>query len=101
MLQNYKSLCDIVLDKPVFYEKVSDIFFHISSLLFLKSRPLTDIEIAGLTELCSNFGHVFPVLFQQSNITRKMHELIFNVPRLVSNYKNVMGRGRGKFACIS
>ena len=92
VLKNYELLCGVVSDKldmHVKITKVFGIFSQICPYLFLKSRLLTSDEIATVKELCTQFGQVFPVLFPEVNVTRKIHELVFNVPHFLSRFKTV------------
>ena len=92
VLKNYESLCSVIADKPGAYQKVVDIFRIFSNIcpfLFLKSRFLTEDEVMKVSELCREFGNVYPVLFPDNNITRKIHELIFNVPTFISRFRTV------------
>ena len=92
VLNKYKTLCNVVADKPDFHHKINTvfgIFSKICPLLFLKSRHLTSDEIASIKQLCIEFGEVFPVVFPECNVTRKIHELIFTVPRFVSEFRTI------------
>ena len=92
VLNTYKTLCNVVADKPDFHHKINTvfgIFSKICPLLFLKSRHLTSDEIACIKQLCIEFGEVFPVFFPKCNVTCKIHELIFNVPRFVSEFRTI------------
>ena len=68
---------------------VFSIFSRIGPVLFRKSRFSSQEEIATLEELCNRFGEVFLVFFPDLNITRKMHELIFYVPKFASRFKTI------------
>ena len=68
---------------------VFSIFSRIGPVLFRKSRFPSQEEIATLEELCNRFGEVFLVFFPDLNITRKMHELIFYVPKFASRFKTI------------
>ena len=92
VLNNYKTLCNVVADKPDFHHKINTvfgIFSKICPLLFLKSKHLTSDEIASIKQLCNEFGEVCPVFFPNCNVTRKSHELIFTVPRFVSEFRTM------------
>ena len=50
---------------------------------------LTNNEVIAVVELCHQFGRIFPVNFPNRNITRKIHELVFNVPHFIKNFKTI------------
>ena len=90
ILNTYESLCNVVADKPDFHHKLNTvfgIFSKICPLLFLKSRHLTSDEIASIKQLCNEFGEVFPVFLPECNVPRRLHEVILNVPRFVSEFR--------------
>ena len=47
----------------------------------------TNEVVIAVVELCHQFGRIFPVNFPNRNITRKIHELVFNVPHFIKNFK--------------
>ena len=55
----------------------------------LAKRFLSDEELENIESLCVKFGEVFPVLFPNENIPRKIHEFIFDVPRFASKHKTL------------
>ena len=92
VLKHYESLCSVIADKPGTYQKVHEIFRIFSELypfLFLKSTLLTEEEVLKVSELCHEFGNVYPILFPENNITRKIHELILNVPKFICRFRTV------------
>ena len=52
-------------------------------------RFLTDDEIDFVDILCNQFGVFFPMYFPERNITRKIHKLLFTVPRFLRKFKTV------------
>ena len=49
---------------------------------------MTEVEILSVKELCMGFGK-FTVNFPNETVTRKMHELIFDVPRFLAKHKTL------------
>ena len=70
------------------FNEIFDIFNDIMTLVTSK-RFLTEEEILKLEEQCVVFGQKFPMYFPERNIIRKMHELIFNIPKFVHKYKTI------------
>ena len=68
-------------------------------------RFLNEDEISTVESLCYKFGQKFPIFFPQRNITRKIHELVFNVPRFIRLYKTIgmlsEQQGESKHASIN
>ena len=92
VLKNHEALCSVIRDKPHLHQKfitIFSLFNRIHPYLFLKSRRLTPEEIESLQDMCSKFGELFPQLFPEANITRKIHELIFSVPRFAARFKTI------------
>ena len=92
VLRHHEALCNVVADKPVLHQTFTNIFSLFSKIqrpLFIKSRLLTQEEITTLTNSCSKFGEIFPSLFPQANVTRKIHELVFSVPRFAQRFKTI------------
>ena len=52
-------------------------------------RFLTNSEIVTLEEHCNMFGCLFPKYFPDRSITRKIHELVFNVPKFAKEHNTV------------
>ena len=72
------------------YNKFNEIFKIFSDMTIVMSRRfLEDHEVSALEKLCLNFGQMFPLYYPQRNITRKIHELIFNVPNFVQRHKTI------------
>ena len=73
------------------YNKFNEIFKIFSDVMtiVMSRRFLEDHELSALDELCLNFGQMFSLYFPQRNITRKIHELIFNVPNFVQRHKTI------------
>ena len=67
-------------------------FADLQQYLFTKTY-LSDAEISVAREKCWEFGTFFPKYFHSESITRKVHELIFDVPLFISKHKTI-----GRFA---
>ena len=90
ILKNYEKLCDVVSDEPEFHEHISECFRIYSELdkLISAKRFLTETEINTVKSLCTGFGN-FTKYFPNENISRKIHELIFDVPRFLAKHKTL------------
>ena len=89
ILRNHGLLCSVLCAKPDLKAKfveIFSIFAQVQPLLFHK-KILTPEEISEVNRLCTRFGECYPVLFADANITRKMHELIFDVPHFLAKHK--------------
>lgn len=64
------------------------IFAKLYPLIFTK-RTLDEDEIEMVQSLCWAIGKRYPVLFPQKSIPRKIHELVFDVPRFVQKHKTI------------
>jgi len=91
VLGKYKALCSVISDQVDMHKKFCDIFevYSQAQSLMGKKRLLSETEITKLRDCCHRFGELFPVLFPSVNLTRKMHELIFHVPRFVEEHKTL------------
>ena len=92
VLKNHQLLCSVVSDKPCIHGKLIDlfgIFAEIQPLLF--SKILTNEQVAQVKELCTRFGEKYPIHFPDESITRKIHELVFDVPRFLEKHR-LIGR---------
>ena len=90
ILNNYEKLCSVASDEPEFHEHISESFQIYSELdkLISAKRFLTEVEILSVKELCKGFGK-FTVNFPNETVTRKMHELIFDVPCFFGKAQNI------------
>ena len=90
ILNNYEKLCSVVSDEPEFHKHISESFWIYSELdkLISTKRFLTEVEILSVKELCMGFGK-FTVNFPNETVTRKMHELVFDVPRFLAKHKTL------------
>ena len=90
ILNNYEKLCSVVPDEPEFDEHISESFQIYSELdkLISPKRFLTVIEILSVKELCMGFGK-FTVNFPNETVTRKMHELTFDIPPFFGKAQNI------------
>ena len=95
ILKNYDALLRVISGDAEIahhYTGFSLIFecFAGAHELMSAKRRLTDMEIENLTEFCHTFGRVYPEYFPEVPcLTRKMHSLIFDVPRFANKHKSV------------
>jgi len=90
ILVHHKFVCS-VLDKDPLQPKIVQlfgVFAAIQPYLFTKTI-LSEADIAFVTEKCWEFGTLFPQYFPHENITRKIHELVFDIPEFISKHKTV------------
>ena len=90
ILNNYQRLCSVVSDKPEFHVDISEslrIYSELDKSISAK-RFLTEAEILSAKKLCTRFGY-FTINFPNETVTRKMHELIFDVFRLLAKHKTL------------
>ena len=80
-----------VIEEHDRYDSFNKVFslFNSAMKLMMTRRFLSDDEILTLTSLCYEFGAIFPVLFPERNVTRKIHEFVFNVPKFVQKHKTI------------
>ena len=89
ILNKYEELCECILGTEN-YEHFMEIFkiFTAPRHLLFKKSFLTDEEVLFVTSKCHEFGKYFSVNFKR-NITPKMHEYIFTVPRFVKIHRTI------------
>ena len=77
-------------DELEFHEHISESLRIYSELrkLILAKRFLTEAEILSVEELCMGFDK-FTIHFPNGTVTRKMHELILDVPRFFGKAQNI------------
>ena len=106
VLQKYSILTNVIadMDIAVKFNFVFDQFSKIMKLIMAR-RFLEINEISDLEDLTDQFGEIFPIYFPERNITRKIHKLIFNVPRFVNKHKTIgmlsEQEGESKHAAIN
>ena len=90
ILKNYEKLCDVVSDQQELDEHISECFHIYSEFnkLISAKRFLTETEINTVNSLCMGLGS-FTKYFPNEDISRKMHELIFDVPRFLTKHKTL------------
>ena len=55
-----------------------------------RKQLLTDMDIQNIRTYCFKFGELYPVFFPEKPcLTRKIHELVFHLPRFVELHKTV------------
>ena len=64
------------------------VFIQRSTNSFQAKRFLTETVVLSVKELCTGFGK-FTINFPNETITRKMHELIFDVPFSLTKHKTL------------
>ena len=91
VLKHYKVLTNVIKDKPTDEAHFDDVFKILSDIMefVMARRFLTDDEITILEGNCYMLGERFPLYFPVRNITRKIHELVFNVPRFVKKWRTI------------
>ena len=89
VLKNCQVLTNVISDEISYnhFNEIFDIFNDMT--LVMSKRFLTEEEILKFDEQCVVFGQKFPMYFPERNINRKMHELIFNIPKFVHKYKTI------------
>ena len=91
ILRNHRQLTDVLDDDPDTKAKFDAVFkcFHEIMILVSAKRFLDDSEVARVRVLCNSFAILIHNVFPDRSITRKMHELIFNVPRFIEQWKTL------------
>ena len=89
VLKKFRVLTAVIEDASV-HDEFNEIFTILADImaLVMACRFLSTDEINHLENLCTNFGEKFPLFFPARNITRKIHELIFNIPRFVKKVED-------------
>ena len=72
-------------------DKIAEIFELFAEIhaLMMANRFLSDNEISILCAKCKKFGQLYSIYFPNAGIQRKVHELIFSVPRFVKQHKTI------------
>ena len=94
ILARHRFVCSVIKGDPMHADIVHlfSVFAEIQPLLFTK-KILSEAEISLVRKKCFEFGTLFPKYFPCESITRKIHELVFDVPFFISTQKTV-----GRFA---
>ena len=87
---NFSKLCSVLPDESL-KKKFFDLFelYSVARNLMARKGYLNSEEIDTLVFSCHGFGAKFPVYFPDVPLTRKIHELAFDVPRFVKEHKTV------------
>ena len=87
---NFEKLCSGLSDR-LEREHFIEVFrlYSEARLLMARKHILLDHEKARLTSLCYRFGELFLVYFPMVALTRKIRELVFDVPRFVGEHGTV------------
>ncbi|XP_065678012.1 uncharacterized protein LOC136093059 [Hydra vulgaris] len=90
VLRNHYKLCSVIDDEAIKnrFVRVFSVFNNLQPILF-KRKFLSDAEISELHQYINLFAIEFHACFPKESITRKMHELIFNVPLFVKLHKTI------------
>ena len=90
ILNNYQKLCSLVSNESESHEHISESFRIYSELgkFISAKRFLTETEILSVKKLCTGFGQ-FTINLLNEAVTRKMNELILDVPHFSANYKTL------------
>ena len=90
VLKEFKMLTDVIVDKDECekFNAVFDLFRRIMNLVMARCFLFED-KINSLEILCYEFGTIFPAYLPYRNITRKIRELVFNVPCFVRKHKTI------------
>ncbi|XP_065678677.1 uncharacterized protein LOC124819115 [Hydra vulgaris] len=90
VLRNHYKLYSVIDDEAIKnrFVRVFSVFNKLQPILF-KRKFLSDAEITELHQYINLFAIEFHDCFPKESITRKMHELIFNVPLFVKLHKTI------------
>ncbi|XP_065677213.1 uncharacterized protein LOC124808854 [Hydra vulgaris] len=90
VLRNHYKLCSVIDDEAIKnrFVRVFSVFNKLQPILF-KRKFLSDAKITELHQYINLFAIEFHDCFPKESITRKMHELIFNVPLFVKLHKTI------------
>jgi hypothetical protein len=90
VLRNHLKLCSVIDDAAIRnkFLRVFSVFNKLQPILF-KRKFLSDDEIIELCQYTDLFACEFHACFPNESITRKMHELTFNVPLFVKSHKTI------------
>ena len=74
---------------PLIESKFKPIFTTLEKISRIVSKPsmLSEQELNEFEHLCNNIGLLFFKNFPDRSITPKLHELVFNLPHLLKEYK--------------
>ena len=91
LLKMYLVLTSVIEDHIVAREHFNEIFSLLAAImnLVIAQRFLTEDECNDLEKLCEGLGGKFQIFFPYRKITRKIHKLIFNIPRFANNWKTI------------
>ena len=91
ILRNHSTLTDVLKDDPETKAGFDALFSCLHEIMILAGakRFLAESEIVRVRELSVSFAVLYHNVFPDRSITRKVHELIFNVPRFVEQWKTI------------
>ena len=89
-VSNFSKLCSVLLDENL-KKKFVDLFdlYSVARNLMARKGYLNSEKIDTLTFSCYGFGSKFSVYFPDVPLTRKIHELTFDVPGFAKEHKTV------------
>ena len=87
---SFEKLCSVLSDR-LEREHFIEVFrlYSEARSLMARKRILLDHEKKRVTSLCYKFGELFPVYFSRVALTRKIHELDFDVSRFIGEHGTV------------
>ena len=90
ILAQHEYVCSVIEGDSMYpkFVQLFGVFGEIQPFLFTK-KFLSEAEISRVQAKCWEFGTLFPKYFPNESITRKIHELIFDVPVFLSAHKTI------------
>ena len=93
IIENYDKLAVLLRSKPELYSGFMDFGEVLKRLHHLTQakRWLTEVEIQQIEADCLAIGHLYPRVFKPVSITPKLHDVIFELPRMARRFQSVGG----------
>ena len=93
IIENYEKLAVVLLPKPHLHTGFLEFGKVLKSLHHLSQakRWLTEDEIQQVEQDCRAIGHIYPRVFQPVSITPKLHDVIFELPRMAKRFRTLGG----------
>ena len=87
----HEKLCNVLPEEDPVRPKIVRLFCVFAKIqpLIYTRKVLEEAEIDELEGLCWSIGEFFPIDFPKASIKRKLHALIFDVPRFVRVHKTI------------
>ena len=90
---NDYTLTECFKDHPVIRSNMNKLWENLTEVdTFFSKREPTDIECEIAAKVCENFCKIFPVIFPKRNLTRKMVEWSFVMPKFIREKKGLMNK---------